>query len=93
METCFNYVWEKGDPYIAYFSSDEKKWINKIRKLADKFPEVEILKQPEDNDGCIYARLPADALRIQPKVKATMSEERKQLLRENLAKARMKNNT
>lgn len=91
METCFNYVLEKGDPYIAYFSSDERKWIKKIRKLAEKFSEVEILKQPEDNDGCIYARLPANALKVQLKPK--MSEERKQLILENFAKARLKNNT
>lgn len=63
METCFNYT-----DKTAYVSSDEKKWINKVRKLAEQRPdEVEIICQPEENDGCIYAKLPAQWLKINPK--------------------------
>lgn len=62
METCFNYTGE-----TAYFSSDERKWYTKIRKLAAEHPdEVTILEQPETNDGCIYAKLPASWLKIVP---------------------------
>lgn len=62
METCFNYTGE-----TAYFSSDERKWHTKIRKLAAEHPdEVTILEQPETNDGCIYAKLPASWLKIVP---------------------------
>ena len=62
METCFNYTQE-----TAFFSSDERKWHTKIRKLAAERPdEVTIIKQPEDNDGCIYAKLPASWIKIVP---------------------------
>lgn len=85
METCFNYC----DKDIAYFSSDERKWITRIRRLQGKYPElVTILKQPEDNDGCIYARLPASALKIQLRDKKDLSEEQKQTLVDNLRRGR-----
>ena len=87
METCFNYCDDKQ----AFFSSDERKWITRIRKLHQQNPdEVIILRQPETNDGCIYCKLPAYYLKLQPKKKVTMSEERKAKLRIQLEKARKK---
>lgn len=74
METDFNYT-AKGE---GWFSSDEAKWINRIHKLKQQFPElVEIIKEPEDNDGCIYCRLPADWLKINPPRGLSMTEEQK----------------
>lgn len=73
METCFNYC----DKDVAFFSSDEKRWINKIRKLKKQHPdEIKILAEPETNDGCIYCRLPAYTLQIRFKREYT-EEERK----------------
>ena len=64
METCFNYT-EKEH---GYFSSDERKFIAKVRKLKEQYPDkVRIIKEPEDNDGCIYCELPTSWLKIQPK--------------------------
>lgn len=61
IETCFNYL----DLNNAFFSSNEKRWINKIHKLKREYPdEVEIIKEPEDNDGTIYTRMPARALKL-----------------------------
>ena len=41
METCFNYV----DKDKAFFSSDERRFVNKVHKLAEKYPEqVRIIK-------------------------------------------------
>lgn len=58
------------------FSSDERKWINKIRKLKETHPdEVDIIREPEENDGCIYARVPCSWLRIQPKYVRNYSDE------------------
>ena len=34
METCFNYCGDKG-----FFSSDERKWIGRVRKLKEKYRE------------------------------------------------------
>lgn len=66
VDTCFNYCGE-SPVTVAYFSSDELRWINKIHKLKDTHPDdVEILKEPEDNDGCIYCKLPVSWLKIQP---------------------------
>ena len=85
METCFNYS-DKGD---AFFSSDERRWINRIRKLAGKWPDrVTILKQPEDNDGCIYARLPQEALKINLIPRQTLTDEQIDALKERLKSAR-----
>ena len=83
METCFNYTEEK-----AFFSSDERKWIFRIKKLAEEHPEIRIIKYPEQNDGCIYAEIPASWLKIQPKRKMELSEEEKNVLRERLARVR-----
>lgn len=85
METCFNYV----DKEKAFFSSDELRWINKIHKLAEEYPDkVQIIREPHDNDGCIYTQLPSSWLKIQPKRKIEMTEEEKDALRERLARAR-----
>lgn len=85
METCFEYI-DKED---AYFSSDERKWITRIRKLAEKFPDkVTILKQPEENDGCIYARLPQNFMKIAPKRAVNYTDEQIAMLTERLKSIR-----
>lgn len=85
METCFNYC----DSKEAFFSSDERKWIVKVRKLAETYPdEVQIIKQPEDNDGCIYCKLPSSYLKF--KTKRPMSDKQKQEATERLVVARAK---
>ena len=64
METCINYT----DTKVAFISSDEQKWINKIHKLKQERPdEVEIIREPENNDGCIYAKIPPCWLKLNPK--------------------------
>ena len=71
METCFNYT---GDE--MYVSSDERKIINKILKIyKENQKDMTILAYPEENDGCIYVKMPASWLRIKPPTK--YSEERK----------------
>lgn len=68
METCFNYTVKD----YAYFSSDERRFINKVRRLKEQFPEqVRILAEPENNDGCIYCQLPVEWFKLYPKRKVT----------------------
>lgn len=88
METCFNYC----DPNTAFFSSDERKWINKIRKLKEQHPDdIVILAEPETNDGCIYCKLPTSWLKIAPKREGRqLSEEERQIAAERLALYRNK---
>lgn len=86
METCFNYIYEKGrNDGIAYFSSDEQRWITKIHKLKASHPDdVEIIREPEDNDGCIYCKLPQKWLKVSaPKA---VSEEQKERLKQIASK-------
>ena len=84
METCFNYCGEKG-----YFSSDERRFITKVRRLKEQYPEqVRIIAEPETNDGCIYCELPKEWFRIQPPVKRNMTEEQKREVADRLKRAR-----
>lgn len=84
METDFNYC-TKGE---GWFSSDEVKWINRIHKLKEQHPDfIEIIKEPEDNDGCIYCRLPTEWLKIQPPKGLTMTEEQRMNLAARLRKS------
>lgn len=72
METSISYC----DPGWAFVSSDERRWINHIRKLADKKPdEVVILKEPEENGGFIYAKIPPKWVRIAPPREVHLTDE------------------
>lgn len=63
METCFNWC-EQG---YCWMSSDERRWINAIHKLAKQRPdECVILKEPELNGGFIYAKFPQKWVRVRP---------------------------
>ena len=85
METSFSYT----EKEVAYFSSDERKWITKIRRMAEKFPnQVVILKQPEDNDGCIYAKLPVECMKINLISHRQLSDEERLAAAERLKNAR-----
>ena len=89
METCCEYT-EK----TLFVSSDHQKWINRIRKLSEQYPDdVTIKNRPEENDGCICATMPSEWLRISPPRKVEMSEERKAELSERLRIAREKQKT
>ena len=75
METCFNYCQKDK----AFFSSDERKFITRIRKLKEKYPDkVRIILEPHENGGCIYCELPPEWLKVVPK--RIMSEEHRQKL-------------
>lgn len=90
METCANYT--AGEQ--MFFSSDERKWITKIRRLAEEHPdEVTILANPEDNGGCIYARMPCNYLQIKPKRRLQLTDEQKLAATLRLAKSREKTAT
>ena len=72
METCVNYC----DPAWAFVSSDERRIINKIHKLANEHPdEMVILEEPENNGGFIYAKFPPRWMKIAPPRQIVMSDE------------------
>lgn len=85
METCCEYL----DDKVMWVSSDQQKIINRVRKLAETYPDsVTIKRQPEQNDGCIYATMPADWLKLNPPRKIELTDERKAELSERLRTAR-----
>jgi hypothetical protein len=75
----------------ATFCSGERKWINKILRLKEKFPdEVEIVCDPDDNDGIILAHVPKNWLKVSPPKKVDYSDEQRAAAAERLAEARKK---
>lgn len=87
-ETAVGYL--NVDDY-ATFSSDEKKWVNKIIRLHALHPsKVQILHWPDENHGTIVAHVPKHWLKISPP--RQMSDEQKAAAAERLKAAKEKNN-
>lgn len=83
METCINWVGDK-----AYFSSDEYNWRQRILKLAESHPDdIQILKHPDENDGCLYAIIPKKWVKVTPPRTRELTEEQLAELRERMKKA------
>jgi hypothetical protein len=73
----------------ATFCSSETKWINKILKLAEQYPdEVEIQVLPENNQGMILAHIPKGWFKLNPPRKRNMTEEQRMAVAERLATGR-----
>ena len=69
METACEY----DDRKIMWVSTDEQKWKTRLLKLAEQYPEeTEIIRRPENNDGCLYMKCPAKWLSIRPPRKVNM---------------------
>lgn len=80
METSINYT-----DKIAFFSSDEPKWIRRVHEWHEQLPDyVEIISEPENNDGCIYCKIPSNWMTIRPKKGLFMTEEEKAEIGERL---------
>ena len=87
-ETSGGYI---TDNDYADFCSSEKKWINKILNLHEKYPDkVEVLYKPEDNWGTIYAKIPRSWLKISPPRQVNYTDEQRAVMAERLADARKK---
>lgn len=90
METCIEYC----EPGWAFVSSDERRWHTRIRKLAEQYPdEMVILKQPEENDGVIYAKFPPRWALIHPPRTRELSDEQREALAERLRQYRENSKT
>ena len=73
METCCNYTSTE-----MFVSTDERWLINRIMRLAENKPgEVQILHYPQDNDGCLYCKMPSNWLRITPPTKRELTDEQR----------------
>lgn len=78
-----NIEWLNGQDRVTV-SFSQGKFINKVKKLAESHPEVEIVA--ENYDGTITAHLPLKYIKISaPRV---MTEEQKEAARERLLQMR-----
>ena len=85
METCFNYT----NTETAYFSSDERRYVNKVRKLKEQYPEqVRIIAEPEENDGCIYCELPSRWFTIRVPKKMNYTDEQRAEMAERMRRVK-----
>lgn len=74
--------WLTGQTHITVTFS-EKKYINKVKKLAEKFPN-EVKIKAVNKDGSIVAHLPKSALKLSVIKKKSLSDDKRQELRERL---------
>ena len=51
---------------------------------ANKPDEVTIISQPEENEGCIYAKIPVSYLKITQKKKKNFTEEQLEAARQRM---------
>ena len=85
METCFNYT----DKERAYFSTDDRRFITKVRKLKEQYPEeVQIIAEPEENDGCLYCELPTAWFTVRVPRKVELTDEQRQKLSDRMKQIR-----
>lgn len=83
-ETVYDHL--RGEDRF-YVTAGEQWSINMIRRLKEKYPdEVEI--EVENQDGSLLASVPSSWMRIRPKRKIEMSEEKRAELRERFEKVR-----
>ena len=74
METCIDYC----EPTWAFMSSDERRWVNRLKNLNKDYPdECIIIRQPETNEGVIYAKFPIKWVRVKPPKQIYMTDEEK----------------
>lgn len=79
---------------FATITTNERKWITKLNKLAEKRPdEVKIVNQPEDNYGYMLVHVPKSYMKLSPPRTVNYSEEHKAALTERIKNARNKKNT
>ena len=72
-ETCFEFV-DVDD--VACFSSSDFRWIKKIQKLLEEYPdEVKLIANNED--GSLTVHCPKSWFRVRPPVKRNYTEEQR----------------
>ena len=84
METSASYIDKE-----MFVSTDEMKWKNRIEQWAKEYPEECVITvRPENNDGCMCAKMPASWFRMRPPIKRNLTDEQREAMGERLLKAR-----
>lgn len=74
--------WLNGQDTVT-FSFSQKRFINKIRFLAEKYPD-EVKIYAENNDGSITGNLPLKFVKISAPRQTTMDDERRAILSQRM---------
>ena len=83
IETVIEYADQRG----AFITTNEGRWIRRIRQLQEKYPdEVCLIAVPETNQGILLAKVPVKWVKIAPMKKYTLTDEERQKRSENLRK-------
>lgn len=89
-ETSYNHCGDKdsSDKNYCFFSSSERKGMNRLRKLINKHPdEVTVIS---DTEECIYIKCPASWMPFpRPPKKVNLTDEQRAERAETMRKARM----
>lgn len=92
-ENCIEWLM---DSKTATVTLSQGRYISKIRKLAEKFPdEVKIIAEPENNDGYMVAHIPVKYIKLNNSSRNLTEEEREELserARVNLANRNNRDN-
>ena len=77
------------DRETIYVSSDDRSVISRVRKLKAADPDrIVIIREPENNDGCIYCRMPYEYLHLNKKRTVNMTDEQKKISADRLRSLR-----
>ena len=80
METACEYTDE-----TMVVSTDERWLINRILKFKEQRPaDITIIRLPENNDGCLYCKMPANWLKISPPAKRNLTDEQRKEIGQRL---------
>lgn len=77
--------WLTGSDMVSACFS-QKRWINKMKKLATTHENVTI--QHDNEDGSICVHFPLEMLKISPKRAVQLTQEKKEELAERLSEVR-----
>lgn len=73
----------------AVFYSGETKWINKMRRFAEEYPDEVRIQQ--DSEWGLIAHIPRSWMKVAPPRKVNMTDERRQQLANRMAAMRNNN--
>ena len=83
------FEWYTGDN-MATITFSQKKWINKIKKYMEEYPDdIEIVA--ENDDGSIMGKVPVSWIKFSPpRMGRELTDEQKKAVAKRLAEAREK---
>lgn len=85
-ETTLDHV--SGEDHATVYSG-ERKWINQLLRLKEKYPDEVDIRHVND-DGSLIAHIPASWFKIKPKKKVELTAEQIEASKARLEKGRLK---